>query len=136
MRNLLLAVLLLIPMSVSAVDLSGVFNESDKSKDTFNDDVLMWSMITLVGMDWAQTRYMSRNWHTEEYKNYSETNPILGRYPTTREVDTYLTLAMLGHYYINTTRSVQFRRFWNTFWFATEFRSVTHNYSVGIKMRF
>jgi hypothetical protein len=68
---------------------------------------------------------------------YHETNPILGDYPSVKEVDTYMPLAMLAHTVVAMAiPDTTLRRIWQCVWIGLESASVYKNYSLGVRLEF
>lgn len=88
------------------------------------------AMNTLIIADWAQTRYIA------DSDAYYETNNMLGRYPTTGEVNkhfiTYLLLSNATSYMLPDKYVKAFE------WSVTgyQFNYVTNNYSIDIGFKF
>jgi hypothetical protein len=75
-------------------------------------------------VDWAQSR------------NPYETNPILGKYPSKTEVDVYFAAATLGHYLVSRALPPDYRKVWQYVWIGVQVGYVTHNYQIGLRIRF
>ena len=100
---------------------------------------------TLNYVDWTQTRKIAR--HPE---NYSETNPILGKYPSLEEVNLYMGTSALLHpiiaHYIPTWMEATgvFPQTWvensrAVFQYITigiNTGNVVHNYNIGLRISF
>jgi hypothetical protein len=89
---------------------------------------LAFTALQLV--DWAQTREIVRN------PDYYETNPILGKYPSKTEVDVYFAAATLGHYLVSRALPPDYRKVWQYVWIGVQVGYVTHNYQIGLRIRF
>lgn len=131
------------PRMVSIVLLAAFTNSSPAAR---GDDSREWSRadtareityLTLTTADWAQTRWMqSRNWRLDEDTILYERNPLLGRNPSKRKINTIIPLAMVAHVLIANELGPTWRPVWQYFWIAIEAGAVHHNYRVGIGMEF
>lgn len=59
------------------------------------DKKLLIASEVLLAADWMQTRQIAKN-----PDRYYETNPILGKHPSTGEVNTYFISCMVANYYL------------------------------------
>ena len=89
---------------------------------------LAFTALQLV--DWAQTREIARN------SDFYETNPILGKYPSSTEVDVYFAATTLGHYLVSRALPSDYRKAWQYVWIGVQAGYVTHNYQMGVRIRF
>jgi hypothetical protein len=88
-----------------------------------------------ITADWATTRYGARH----QIINTWETNPVLGKYPSTAIVDLYFIGLLVSNYYIADWVDDDYRGLY------LSFRTITHGYAashntqnpvVGWRMRF
>jgi hypothetical protein len=83
----------------------------------------------LIVMDWSQTRYITR--HPE----YHETNPILGRYPSTQNVDMFFLGQLIGQYYLFDYLD-ESRLMFMAGLTINRISVINHNVNIGVKIRF
>lgn len=107
---------------------------------TWEDTAWQGAFVAVLAADWAQTRYIAK--HADEFH---ETNPILGKHPSTSQVDAYIAGCVLGHTLISLALppkaeifgyTINPRRIWQCIWIGVEAGYVIHNVSIGIKIRF
>jgi hypothetical protein len=93
-----------------------------------------WYMASNVAIvaDWSTTRDLSRRYH----EGYHEINPVLGRRPSTREVDRYFVGALIAHYFVADWLPDQHRTFYLQTVTVVEGALVAHNLSIGLRLRF
>lgn len=87
--------------------------------------------LVLHGIDWAQTRYISRN-----PDKYREQNSIVGHHPHTDRVDAYFILTGLAHVYVASILSPEWRRPFQYVTIGLESGSVVNNFNIGVKVGF
>ncbi len=106
---------------------------------TFNVDAKDWSTLdqsllaaagTLHIIDWAQTRTIAKNPDL-----YYERNPLLGRHPSTAEVNRHFALGLivipvLAHYFSDYRTQIL------STWLAVEVLCVGNNVHLGIRTTF
>ena len=88
------------------------------------------AFTALQMVDWAQTREIARN------PDFYETNPILGKYPSSTEVDVYFAATTLGHYLVSQALPSDYRKVWQYVWIGVQAGYVTHNYQMGVRIDF
>ncbi len=88
--------------------------------------------LALHGLDWAQTRHISRNYD----KGFHEQNPILGRNPSTDKVDAYMGLAALAHLFVADKLPPNLRKIFQNSLIGLEAGAVGNNEYRGIKAKF
>ena len=88
--------------------------------------------LALHVADWGQTRNIVKR----EGEGYYETNPILGRSPSLRRVDTHFAVTALAHTAISYALPPDWRRRWQMVTIGIEAGYVGYNYSIGLKMDF
>jgi hypothetical protein len=94
MKKLLFLLILMFP--------TGVFAEPLEWSKT--DAVLLTTSLATMSMDWASTNWASHHWCNTNLRYGpqgcvdigSEGNPLLGKYPTTKEVNRHFIIAALG----------------------------------------
>jgi hypothetical protein len=113
-------------------------NAADKW--TMADTAWQASATALMVGDWGQTRYIAQ--HPGEYH---ETNPILGRHPSTSAVDLYFMGALIVHpviSYLLPSKAEIFgvtinpRRIWQAGTIVVELGCVANNARLGIGFSF
>lgn len=81
----------------------------------------------LVATDWMQTREIATN------DQFTEQNPILGEYPTTKEVDIYMGVSILLQTLISGALAPEYRQYWQYGTIVGRAICVGHNYSIGVR---
>ena len=66
----------------------------------------------------------------------SETNPILGHFPSRRKVNNYFLASSLSHAMITWLLPAEIRPYWQSVGIVVEAGFVAHNYSLGIQVKF
>ena len=99
---------------------------------TQTDTIIEIADIILKVADYRQTQ----NIVSRESEGYYETNPILGKHPTHRQVSLYFGVTALAHLYISYKLPQPYRRYWQLLWIGTSGRCVVHNYRAGLKIKF
>ncbi len=94
------------------------------------DFILESSFAAITIVDWAQTRYISRN-----PERFYEKNPILGKHPSTSKVDLYMGASILSHIVITHFLPAKWRPTWQCVWIILELKTVGGNNQVGIGVR-
>lgn len=105
--------------------------QAESSAWTSFDYSLAAGAATMMAVDWAQTRYAARN-----PTRFNERNPIMGRHPSTGEVDKYFALSSLltiGMTYILPRTE---RRLFLGGVLVVETGAVANNYRIGVKVDF
>lgn len=91
------------------------------------------SNIAMIA-DWTTTRYASRNFHN--LPGTYEKNKILGKYPTTKEVDVYFLFLLASNYYIANYFESNYRGFYLFVRTTTHGYAAMNNVELGWKLRF
>ncbi len=104
---------------------SDILASEDKGVNPYR----VWANTMLVA-DWAQTREIAVN---DDY--YEAANLLLGKYPSTREVNQYFIAAILTTNIIGEALPVKYRDIWYGGIALIEVNYVLNNYNIGIKMR-
>lgn len=120
MKKLLLSLLFFVSVSANA--------QSTEWSNT--DKLLLGAAMTAHIIDWGQTRYIST--HSNKY---AEQNPLLGRHPSTSEVNRHFALGMIAmplmaHLF------PKYRSGILGSWLVVEVISISNNYHIGIKVSF
>lgn len=105
--------------------LSGPLSATDWSQDS-RDRQAVYTALHL--MDWAQTRTIARN-----PERWRELNPILGAHPSTREVDQYFALTLVGHYVVANLLPDKYRSLFQHVTISMEAAVTRNNIVLGIK---
>lgn len=79
-------------------------------------------------MDWAQTRAIAQN-----PDRWREVNPLLGWHPSTRDVDQYFAVTLLGHYVIANWLPENYRAIFQHLTISMEAAVTRNNIILGIK---
>lgn len=98
---------------------------------TKDQKVMQGTYLGVHAIDWGQTRYIAK--HPEEH---SELNPILGRHPSTDEVDAYFLSTALLHAGISKSLPSKYRKYWQIFTIGVEVGVVERNMRLGVKVDF
>jgi len=99
---------------------------------TTEDTAWQAAYMVLHVADWGQTRDIARR----EDEGYYETNPILGRHPSLKRVDTHFAVTALAHTAISYALPPDWRRRWQMVTIGVEAGFVSYNYSIGLKINF
>jgi hypothetical protein len=114
-------------------------------KWTKADTMYQGLFLAITTVDYLQTRTCAKNNWKMNGQGYYESNPFMSRYPSVREVDTLIPLAMLGHTFVSMAlppKATLFgiklnpRRTWQLIWIGIEAGYVASNYSVGVRIEF
>ena len=119
-KVLIIALILLVSASAMAAE-----------KWTDDDYALEGSYLALHFVDWRQTRTIAKN-----PDRYYEINPILGRHPSTTEVDIYFAATTLLHPIISHYLPQPYRKWFQSVSVILSGTCVVNNFVVGIKMDF
>ncbi len=94
--------------------------------------------LTLHVADWGQTRNIVHRADTgcAGGPKCIELNPILGRNPSIRRVDTYFVVTALAHAAISHALPKDWRKGWQYLTIGMEAGVVGYNYSIGLKFDF
>lgn len=119
-------------------------------KWSWSDTAYQGVFLVLLAADWAQTRTLAdHNWFFDG-KHYYETNPLLGKFPTTQEVNLYFAGCAVGHtlialalppnikfhWFDGEELNIPARRLWQCLWIGIEAGYVGWNYSLGVRIEF
>lgn len=120
MRKTLLAIALTVSPCAHSID-------KWRTEDTAREALYM----TLHLIDWGQTLYISDHpWR------HSESNIILGPYPSNSEVNRYFAATALMHIGISYVLPHKYREVWQHITIGIQARAITHNAMVGVKIDF
>lgn len=123
--------------------------EEDVSKWTATDIGMQAVYTTLHVMDWGQTRDMTPRLLNGTYQVPIETNPILGKYPSNGDINTYFITAIVLHtavsHYIprvvkacggSDSTAKYSRTVWQAITIGFEGGVVASNARLGVKIQF
>lgn len=119
-----------------------LFCGSSQAFDEWTTEDTLWqaAVVALEIVDWGQTRYIARN-----PDDWYEMNPLLGRHPSTDQVDAYFAGGILikaAVAYMLPTKYKIFgyemnpRRLWQMANIGGSGACVAWNFSAGIRMEF
>jgi hypothetical protein len=95
------------------------------------DKSLEATYLVLKFVDWRQTRYIAKN-----PDKYYEMNPMLGKHPSTKEVDAYFITTAILHPIVSHYLPKKYRTWWQAITITMSGTCVVNNFAVGIKMDF
>ena len=121
MRAIVLSLLLLIPSAAWA------WEDWDKEIKT----MFVVSSIA-IGADWMTTRNMTRRYD----EGYYEKNHILGRHPSTADVDAYMIGILVSNYFITDWLPKDYRIFYLGWRTVTHGSAAHNNMQIGLRLRF
>ena len=121
MRAILLSLLLLIPSAAWA------WEDWDRETKT----MFVASSIAITA-DWATTRNMSGRYD----EGYYEKNPILGKHPTTTEVDLYMIGMLVSNYFITDWLPKEYRMFYLGVRTISHGSAAHNNMQIGLRLQF
>jgi len=87
--------------------------------------------VTLLAVDWNQTRIIARN-----PDRFNEKNAILGNHPSVGKVNGYFAAAIIGTIGVAMALPSEYRKFWLGGITVLEVSVTQHNRSLGIKTSF
>lgn len=90
--------------------------------------------LALHGIDWAQTRHLSRNFANNP--DWHEQNPILGMHPSTDAVDAYFAATGLAHLYVADKLPEGWRKIFQNLSIGVEAGAAGNNERLGLKAKF
>ena len=99
-------------------------------KWTTQDKTLEATYLTLHAIDWRQTRYIS-----EHPGRYYECNPVLGRHPSTGEVDLWFASTTIAHVAVTHLLPQEYRKYWQWINIGMSGGCVGQNINIGIGVR-
>lgn len=111
--------------------LSKVWEQKDKKEWDKTDSLLLGTAVTLLAVDWNQTRTIARN-----PDRFHETNQILGNHPSVGKVNGYFATAIIGTVGVAMALPSEYRKFWLGGITVLEVSVTQHNRSLGIKTSF
>lgn len=99
----------------------------------WTEEEKLWALAATVATvgDWATTRNMTRRYN----EGYYEHNPILGKNPTTGQVDRYFAIS-IPLIFLVANELDDYRKPWLIGITALEAAMVGHNLHIGLKLQF
>ena len=97
---------------------------------TKEDTAYQTTFLTLMAVDWQQTKEIARN------PKYREGNFILGENPDQNTVDAYFLTTAALHTVIAYYLPQKYRRIWQCVFIGMEAGYVAHNYNIGVRIQF
>jgi hypothetical protein len=94
------------------------------------DKVLEGAVVIATVVDWRQT---------QDIKNHPglyEENPILGRHPSDKTINTYFASSILLHALVADQLQGKWRTAWQSTWIVVEIGTVQRNYALGVRLNF
>lgn len=95
------------------------------------DKALLAGAVTMLGADWAQTRYIAA--HPDQFR---EKNPLLGSHPSTGKVNAYFLTAIAGTVGLALVLPATERKWFLGGVTVLETVMVIRNNSIGVGMKF
>jgi hypothetical protein len=89
-------------------------------QDTYNQTALLILQI----IDYRQTSISPE---------FEETNPLLGKHPTQKQIDKYFMSLAVGTYAVSYILPKKFRGYWQYLQIISEAYCIGSNYSIGIR---
>lgn len=116
-------------LSILLVFSSQVFAQWDTWSE--NDKKMFVASSIAITADWLTTRDMSQRYN----EGYWETNPILGRYPSTSRVDLYFIGMLVSNYYLADWAG-RHRTFYLGVRTVTHGSAAVNNINIGLRLSF
>ena len=107
------------------------FADWDQWSDT-NKKLFVASELSVLA-DWSTTRKASLNW---DACNCHETNPLLGRYPSTDKVDLFEFTFLIANYYIADSLTEKQRNWYLGAVTTVHGFAAANNYAIGLRFNF
>ena len=100
--------------------------------DWTEDQKRMGAALAAVSVvDWAQTRYIA-----DSHGRFYETNPLIGKYPSMRRVDTYFATSMLLGALVLDALPTEYRDTALKAGLVLEVLVVSNNARIGVGVKF
>lgn len=96
-------------------------------KETDTERQLVY--LILHAVDWGQTRNIAKN-----PDDYYEFNPLLGRHPSAKRVDSYMLVSGLTHTAISYVLPSDWRHAFQRVTLSVKAGFVQHNFSIGLRI--
>jgi hypothetical protein len=104
---------------------------ADNRSWTGEEKAWLGTAVAFTVTDWATTRDLSRRYN----EGYYETNPVLGRQPSTDRVDLYFVSAGIAGYFLADYLD-EWRLPWLRAWTTAGIYYTNRNLNIGLKMKF
>ena len=104
---------------------------ADNRSWTGEEKAWLGTAVAFTVTDWATTRDLSRRYN----EGYYETNPILGKHPSTDRVDLHFISAGLMGYFLADYLD-EWRLPWLRIWTTTGIYYTNRNLNLGLKIKF
>ena len=121
-------------MTIAAImAITGILLMFNPSADpmTKEDQALQGTYLAFHGVDWRQTRHIAKH-----PNRYYEINPLMGKHPSTDEVDAYMAASALLHTGITMSLPSEYRKYWFGSSFAVKLYLIDMNVKVGLGIGF
>lgn len=89
------------------------------------------ALAAVTVVDWAQTRYIA-----DSHGRFYETNPLIGKYPSMRRVDTYFATSMLLGALVLDALPTEYRDTALKAGLVLEVLVVSNNARIGVGVKF
>lgn len=96
--------------------------------------VLEGAAITSLYVDYKQTENIVSQ-HSTHYNSWTESNPVLGKYPSSSKVKTYFITTELLQFTIAKTLPSNYRTWFLSSVVAIEVLEINHNKQIGISWK-
>ncbi len=121
MKTVIIILILLFPLSINAAD-----------KWTQTEIGLQALSTGLQIIDWGTTLDMADRYD----EGYYELNPILGKYPSKGNVNTYFAISIACNILVSHFLSNDKRKWWLSGRIIISGYLINNNYGIGLKMNF
>lgn len=117
------------------IALLAVLASTSAQASTWTSEDTAWELAYLAShvADWGQTRDISAQCQTGAYY---ETNPVMGKCPTSNLVNTYFLGTALAHLAVAHMLPTKYRRTFQSTTFAMQMGFVTNNANIGLSIKF
>ncbi len=108
---------------------------ADRKVWTPRDTAFEFLFAALVYVDWKQTIEFTQNPH--KYPDCYETNPLIGRHPTRRRVNSVVGASLLAHAFTAYILPRPYRGWWQWVWIGVEADVIhTNRVVIGVTTTF
>jgi len=119
-----------IPVIMAIAGILLMFNPNAEPM-TAEQKVLQGTYLGVHAIDWSQTRTIAKN-----PDEFYEINPLMGKHPSTEEVDAYMAASALLHTGITMSLPSEYRKYWFGGSFVVKLNLINMNINAGIGMDF
>ena len=116
---------------VAVLALFSTVTWADNRAWTGEEKAWLGTAVAFTITDWATTRDLSRRYN----EGYYETNPVLGRHPSTDRVDLHFISAGLAGYFLADYLD-EWRLPWLRIWTTAEIYYTNRNLNLGLNIKF